>query len=110
MATDAPDGFVEFLDLHELDELHFLDHQLCDAHAAGDLDRSITVQVDQTDPDFPPVVRIHCAGCIDDAQALLRRQTRTRMDEADRAQGQGQADAGPDEPAFPSSRVTSSAE
>ena len=71
-----------------------LDDQLGDAHAAGDGDGGVAVEVDQADLDLPAVVRVDGAGGVDDAQPLLGGQPGARVDEADGAQRQGQGDAG----------------
>ncbi len=97
VAACPPDRFVERVDLHEVDELDLLHHELRDAVAATQFDGRLEVVVDQADLDLTSVAGVDRAGGVDHGQTGLGCQARPRMDQTDRTDRERDRDAGSDQ-------------
>ncbi len=88
-AASSPDGFGKFFNSHELRVLHTLDDHLCNSIAAAELDGLILVCVKERHSNFTPVTGVYRSGSVNDRQAMLCGQTRTRMDQSNESVWQG---------------------
>src|SRR5690606_27790666 len=101
VSAAAPRGVVELVHFDEVDEFDTLDEQLRDAVASAEFDGALGVVVDQAHLDLSTVARVDRPGSVHDGQAELGGEARTGVDQADRAHGQRDSDAGADERPLP---------
>jgi len=87
-------GLVERRHLDQLDQLDPLHEQLGDAIATVHNDGLGRVEIDQRNLDLATIARVDGAGTVDDRKSNARSQSRTRMDQADHSERNGDRHAG----------------
>jgi len=87
-------AFVERLDLHELDLLHGLHHELRDSLTTFDGERLGRVMVDEADFQLAAVARVDEPRGIEAGHAVLDRETAPGLHEAGVAVGERNRDTG----------------
>ena len=84
---------VERRHLNQLHQFNPLHQQLGDAVAPVHHDGLDRIEVDQRDLDLAAIARVDGAGTVDDRKPYPRSQSRTRVDQADHSERNGDRDA-----------------
>jgi hypothetical protein len=87
----------QLVDLDEVDLRHRQHDELRDAHARLDDEGLPPVGVDEIDEHLAAIAGVDESRCVDDRDAVLRREPRARLDEAGKALGDRDGEARRDE-------------